>query len=226
MPETLLAFHGDPAKKIGRPRNDLTGRTFGRLTVTEFSDSNPSGNVMWKCRCQCGGTTIVSGSDLTRNQTVSCGCYRRENGGKSQRSHGMTGTPEYRTWTAMRHRCDSPSNTHYADYGGRGIKVDPRWERFESFLEDMGRRPSLQHSIDRIDNSLGYYKSNCRWATRIQQANNTRSNRTFEHSGRRQSLSAWSIETGISYVTLLGRINRLGWSIDRALTTSVRRKHQ
>jgi hypothetical protein len=83
-------------------------------------------------------------------------------------------SPEYRAWTAMRSRCLNKKDESYAQYGGRGISIDPRWRDFHYFLYDMGLRPSPIHSLDRINNEAGYAKSNCRWATKQEQANNRR----------------------------------------------------
>jgi hypothetical protein len=90
----------------------------------------------------------------------------------------MTGSPEYFAWSAMKQRCYNSSNVSYKDYGGRGITVCNRWlNSFENFYQDMGQRPSPDHSIDRKENDKGYYKDNCRWTTWEEQANNKRSNR-------------------------------------------------
>jgi hypothetical protein len=86
--------------------------------------------------------------------------------------HGMSGTPEFVAWTSMRQRCGNPRCRRYANYGGRGISICERWRAFENFLADMGRRPSPDHSLDRIDNDGNYELGNCRWATRSQQQRN------------------------------------------------------
>jgi len=89
-------------------------------------------------------------------------------------THKLTKTPEHRSWMSLRNRCNNPNNDAYSDYGGRGIAVCTEWDSFETFLKDMGNRPTLQHSIDRRNNDKGYSKSNCRWATKQEQANNRR----------------------------------------------------
>ncbi len=90
-------------------------------------------------------------------------------------THGMHGTPEYRSWQGAKQRCLNPSDDHYANYGGRGIQICERWrDSFLSFYEDMGPRPSILHSIDRIDVNGNYEPSNCRWATASEQQRNKR----------------------------------------------------
>ena len=102
--------------------------------------------------------------------------------------HGMTKTPEYRVWAEMKGRCSNPRNKSYHNYGARGIFVCREWiDSFEKFITDMGRRPSKNHSIDRIDNSKGYSPSNCKWVTRKEQSNNQRSNVMISFMGERIS---------------------------------------
>jgi len=88
--------------------------------------------------------------------------------------HGMYGTSTYRSWTKMKDRCLNPNHKYFHLYGGRGISIDPKWVSFEGFLEDMGEMPESGYSIDRIDNNLGYTKSNCRWIPRNHQQKNRR----------------------------------------------------
>lgn len=116
-------------------------------------------------------------------------------------------------------------NPAFDSYGGRGINICERWRNsFSAFLGDMGARPSKTHSIDRINNDLGYSPENCRWATHIQQANNKRNNRKFEHDGMTLGVAEWSRITGINIGTLYFRLNDLGWSVSKSLTTPARQR--
>lgn len=123
------------------------------------------------------------------------------------------------TWNGMKSRCLNPNNAQYHNYGGRGITVCERWRQsFEAFCEDMGPRPPGT-SIDRINNDLGYSPENCRWATPAVQRRNQRTSHYLEFDGKRMVLQDWADYIGISRATLDHRINLLGWSVERALTT-------
>ena len=122
----------------------------------------------------------------------------------------------------MRARCSSPSNTAYLNYGARGIRVDARWDDFETFLADMGRRPSAEYSIERRDGTLGYSPENCYWATIKQQNRNTARNRFLTFEGETLTVAEWAERKGMTYGALSNRI-RDGWSTEDALTIPVGR---
>ena len=158
---------------------NLVGQEFGRLTVTERAGSR-SGRVAWTCRCACGKTVEVVSHSLTSGHTTSCGCWRNERNASTQVVHGharrgVKPTQTYRTWQAMMTRCYNPNVKSYKDYGGRGVQVCEQWHSFANFLTDMGERPPGT-TLDRKDNDRGYAPDNCRWATKAEQASNTRAN--------------------------------------------------
>ena len=136
-------------------------------------------------------------------------------------AHGKSLTREFATWQRMLRRCDCITALDYPRYGGRGIKVCERWQRFESFYEDMGDRPSPLHSLDRIDNDKGYEPGNCRWATRIEQANNKRTSHLVEYRGTTMTI-ADAVRVAGSLVTRETARNRIAtrkWPVERAVET-------
>lgn len=152
---------------------DLTGQIFGRLTVIKEVDRNKYGQSMWECLCDCKNTTIVQGGSLHSGNTQSCGCLRKEKIKESLIKHGMCKTSTYNAWVGILQRCNNPRNQDYHNYGGRGIAVCDRWLKFENFISDMGLKPTGL-TIDRINNNLGYFKENCRYASSIEQNRNRR----------------------------------------------------
>lgn len=172
---------------------DLTGKVYGRLTVISFShrkDFSYGRKYFWICKCECGKTTRVEISNLRAGTSKSCGCYNRECISKMATTHGDRKSKEYNTWCGIKARCYNPNNSRFKDYGRLGVCA--RWlESYENFLEDMGRAPSKNHSIERIDNNKGYSPQNCKWATRIEQANNKRTNVRVDLNGDKVSLAQW-----------------------------------
>jgi hypothetical protein len=139
-------------------------------------------------------------------------------------THGMTHTLVYRSWHAMRQRCSNPKSIGYPYYGGRGIRVCKRWQKFENFFADMGDRPTPKHTIDRINVNGDYEPSNCRWALSKEQAQNTTQNVRLSYGGETLILSEWSRRTGIR-PHVIGYRLRHGWSAARALGFEVEAKN-
>jgi len=212
---------------------DLTGAVFGRLEVVRLY-SKGGGHTRWWCRCRCGREKAVLAHHLKSRRSPSCGCAIRRNCYPVQVTlgqHGKTNTPEHRIWCGMLQRCFDPSSSSYQRYGGRGITVCDGWLNFDAFLKDMGVCPSSLYSLDRFPNIDGNYEpSNCRWATAKEQNRNRRDNRILTHNGQSLTLAEWSEVTGLERSTIANRINKLGWSVSKSLTTglfdSVRRLTQ
>ena len=140
-------------------------------------------------------------------------------------THGMTGTPEYYSFNHIKGRILNPKNISYRDYGGTNLTIDSHYtgkSGFQNFLKDVGRKPTKNMSIERIDNSKGYVRGNLRWATDKEQSRNRRSNHLITFRGKTKILTEWAEEFGIKQKTLLQRINEYKWSTKKALTTPVR----
>lgn len=194
---------------------NIQGEMFGRLRVLRLIGRNRHGSAKWSCRCECGQTVVRTTSDLRAGRRWHCGCQTP--------SHGQARTgkssPEHQAWVNMRQRCVNPKNRNWKHYGGRGIRVCERWASFENFFADVGRRPSDEHTLERKNNDKNYEPDNCVWATQKQQSRNTRRNRLLTYQDQTMPLVAWAESLGLKFATLHARIVRLGWTVERALTT-------
>lgn len=225
---------------MGRKLIDISGRRCGRLMVVEaLVQRANNGAVLWKCVCDCGQETISPGHCLRRGQIKSCGCLKREVGAAQLKLYALTGarpqykhgeaiagkeTVEWRTWHSIKSRCDPARPSPNPDYAARGIRVCHEWlDSYERFLSDVGRRPSPEHSLDRIDVNGNYAPGNVRWATAKEQARNRRNSLFIEFDGLRLTLAEWAERTGLTNTTIRNRL-RAGWSASRALRTEVKRR--
>jgi hypothetical protein len=202
----------------------LVGQTFGRWTVKEVYKKEPgSDGAHAFCECKCGTKRLVLVHSLNSKRSESCGeCVLKERmtGNAICKTHGEaswrggTGrTPEYKTWLDMGRRCHPQSK--WADhYFKRGIGVCERWKKYENFLEDMGRKPTPKHEIDRIDNDKGYYKENCRWATELEQVLN-RSNAIFIYlDGELMPFTEAASRLGMDYLKMYHLTQKIEWDSD------------
>ena len=203
------------------PRDSVIHQRFGLLYVVAVAET-PQGKsgVYWHCHCDCGRPAIVYGSYLVRCISRSCGCLVRQAVTDRSRTHGLSDLPEYKTWVRMRGRCSNPRSPDYSLYGGRGVTVCAQWNDFAAFYADMGPRPSLGHSIDRIDPDGNYCPENCRWATATEQRRNQRFRlHPLTIHGETHLLADWAMKTGIPRNTISRRIKR-GWTPEEAITVS------
>lgn len=197
------------------------GKRFGSLTCVE---ELPRTNNMrfWRMRCDCGNIIDCFQKSFTSGGTrTSCGCDKH-----TGIKHGLSCRPEYRHWINMISRCENPNTPGFEHYGGRGIRVCSRWrENFENFFADMGAKPSIRHSVDRVRVNEHYEPSNCRWALPKTQSRNTRANRHVTVDGLDVTLAEAVEKSPVPYNTVLYRLRR-GWPLDEALTLPARKGYR
>lgn len=158
------------------PSDMRPGSFHGRLTVLFYFDSD---NVL--ARCECGGEITRQASSFRAGQIQSCGCLvRGRKPGSRNSATRIPRTPEYKAWLSAKQRIFNRNGRQWLDYGGRGLTMDPEWAAdFHAFLAHVGRKPSPELTLDRIDNDLGYVPGNVRWATRSEQMYNQRRSRRY-----------------------------------------------
>lgn len=198
------------------------GRKFGRLTVVA-AERRRTGirnttAIYLKALCECGNTTERPHTAFTTGNTRSCGCLHAESVKTSSRTHGKRSSPIWHIWQQMLQRCNNPSSGGYKKYGARGIQVCLEWHDFETFYADMGDRPEGM-TLGRIDNDAGYSKENCRWETPAQQARNKRNTTMLVLDGKSVSLQDLADRHGVPARILRERLFRLGWPMEKALST-------
>lgn len=210
--------------KRGHNFKDLTGLVVGRLTVVRVIGVKP--RTKWLCKCECGSECeVIAGKLLDKvRPTRSCGCLAREvsaENGMKHATHRMSHGPEYYSWQSMKRRCEDPRTAGFDRYGGRGIIVCDRWRNsFEAFFADIGKRPTISHSLDRIDNDGNYEPGNCRWSTKKEQSRNTRTNRILSYHGKLMRLVELCELSGKSQSTIINRLNR-GLTVEDAIDRPV-----
>jgi len=210
-------------------KTDMIGKRFGRLTVIAFGEKHryPCGSLRWKwkCRCDCGKETIVDATTLRRGVSKSCGCLASETTRTRSFKHGCANrkniVPEYYSWKAMTRRCRDQQDDNYYLYGARGINVCNEWMDIRKFIADVGKRPSARHTLERIDNSIGYFPGNVKWALPKEQANNRRDNRVVEFNGKTQTIQKHCDDLGMRRGPVSSRLDR-GWTVENTFSIPIK----
>ncbi len=220
----LSVYYGGIMPKHSHNFKNLVGQKFGRLTIISLSYIHKRSSSYWNCLCDCGNSKTIRGKDIKSGATKSCGCLRKELITERKTTHGMNKTSIYKTWVEMIRRCENSKRKDYPNYGGRGIRVCDNWRKsFQAFYEDMGEKPKGL-TLERINNNGDYTPENCKWATRIEQANNQRSNHKITIDSETHTIAEWSRIKGINPITISNRINTLNWSPVATISKPVRKK--
>ena len=194
------------------------GQRYGILTVVKRMPPDKHRHSAWWVRCDCGAEKQVLGMRLLNGHAKSCGDRKHR-----FKAIKFAQVPGYSSWIAMKQRCYNEKNYKFKYYGARGIVICDRWqESFQNFLDDMGPRPSPEHSIDRWPDPNGNYEpGNCRWATSREQSLNTRRSVYVEIDGKKILLDEYAALLGLSRGTVYNRL-RLGWSLEDAVSRPVK----
>ncbi len=202
---------------------DMTNLRFGNVVVLRIAPPS-KGKAKWVCVCDCGSEFTTCGGKLRCGDVISCQKCSKKRVQESRTTHGQRRSAEYRIWTHIKSRCLNEKVPEFKHYGGRGVFICDRWKNsFENFLADMGPRPGPQYSIDRRDNDGGYEPNNCRWASKKEQANNTRANRRVTIGHETKNMTQWADEIGVKREVIHKRLKR-GVDISRLLEPTARAK--
>jgi hypothetical protein len=206
---------------------DHIGKTYGRLTIIDEMPCLKDYARMMLVKCSCSKQTVkvVRLRSLLSGATIGCGCVHREAVQASNSTHKLSKHRLYKTWLNMIERCTNPEDKNYANYGGRGIVICDEWMKVENFISDMYPTWQEKLTLDRIDNSLGYFFENCRWASKTQQNRNKRTNVNATIGGKTQCLMGWCKELNINYNTVKTRIQK-GADASQAILQSANSKEK
>lgn len=186
----------------------ILGHKYNMLTPLYVSGRTINKALVYRCRCDCGKETDVIATLLTRGKVKSCGCLKGD---------GRHKTITYSSWISAKVRCTRSTGDHYLGYKGRGIKMCERWlNSFDNFLSDMGERPSLDYTLDRIDVNGDYCPENCRWATNVEQQNNRRNNHYIYYNGEKNSVTSFARRFNIASFRVFYGLKK-GLSLDEII---------
>lgn len=179
---------------------DMAGLVVNSLRVIGLFGAHGK-DQSWLCQCACGKTVVYTGRRLRHGSVRSCGCIPLPP--PPNKTHGegsaKNTSAEYAAWCGIKIRTSHTNRRDSVNYSLRGIGMHPEWrENYEMFLSAVGRRPSPQHSLGRINNDLGYIPGNVRWETVEEQANNKRTSRFIEACGERMTVAQWAKRLGVS----------------------------
>lgn len=196
---------------------DVVGHKFGRLTILKIGPVIKKNRTVF-VRCDCGTERQSFWTGIRTGRIKSCGCLGKEVARElcrvRNRTHGRSGTREYRIYKNIATRCFNPKSVAYANYGAKGITMCKRWQGkngFQNFFADMGPQPTPKHTIDRRDNKKGYSPDNCRWSTRAEQSRNTRRNRMLSHNGEILCLKDLAKRFNMSIYQFMAHVLCDGW---------------
>lgn len=205
------------------------GQRFNRLTAVKFLRwkyfKSGKRQAIWEWMCECGKSTEALDPNVKRGHTQSCGCLQSQRRSESHKIHGQYvggngPSRPMRIWRGMLQRCLDENSPTFEYYGAKGIRVE--WPDFEEFWKDMGPYYRDGLTIERLNNSKNYCKENCCWATHAQQNRNYGKNRLLTYNGITKPMVCWAEDAGINQATFRRRIE-LGWSIENAVRTPIRR---
>lgn len=158
------------AREYGSTKVEMIGKIFGKWFVMDFAGKKHN-SYQYLCRCECGTEKVLHGPSLRQGLTTQCHICGNRMKARKNITHGFGRHPLYKVWSSMKQRCNNPKSPAYHRYGGRGIKVCKRWEKFENFLKDMGQRPEGM-TIERVNNDGDYCPQNCKWVTHKENCQN------------------------------------------------------
>lgn len=204
------------------PKVDIKGKRFGTRIVVKEINERRHGRVRWLAKCDCGTTSVLTKRQLEKTKTCQ-NCKNATFGQMATARKKVRHKATYRSWQSMMTRCFDTGHHAFDRYGGRGISVSERWRNYDNFLDDMGERPKGK-TLDRIDVNGDYDCKNCRWATKVQQANNRRDNILLTVDGKTGTLTYWATKSGIARNVLKQRVVVHGWSDKRAVETPVMKR--